>query len=206
MKKFALILVSAFVLFSSMTEAQAKGRAGIVGGFTSSRMALKDVSFKNAAGFNAGVAFNQPLLLGFAIQPELKYNVKATSLQDVKANLNLGYIEVPVQVQWGIDVLNIARVYAFAEPFIGYAVSGKMNVDGKIAGGSRDIINNIRNKFEYGFGIGAGAMLIDHVQISFKYYWNLEPNDLKDVVEEIKGKFSGASRFNGLVISAGIFF
>lgn len=206
MKRIAMLIAAMTMLLAVNISAEAKGRAGIVGGFTSSRMSLKDVSFKNASGFNAGVAFNQPLLLGFSIQPELIYNVKATSLQDVKANFNLGYVEVPVQVQWGIDVLNVARVYAFAEPFIGYAVSGKVNVDSMIGGGTRDIINNIKNKLEYGFGIGAGAMLIDHVQISFKYYWNLESSDLKDIVEEVKGKIGGASSFNGLVISAGIFF
>lgn len=194
------------MLLAVNISAEAKGRVGVVGGFTSSRMALKDVSFKNAAGFNAGVAFNQPLLLGFSIQPELIYNVKATSLQDVKANLNLGYVEIPVQVQWGIDVLDLARVYAFAEPFIGYAVSGKVHVDSMIGGGTRDIINNVKNKLEYGFGIGAGATIIDHIQISFKYYWNLESSDLNDLVEEVKGKIGGASSFNGLVISAGIFF
>lgn len=205
MKRIAMVMAALVMLLAVNMGAEAKGRAGIVGGFTSSRMALKDISFKNAAGFNAGVAFNQPLLLGFAIQPELIYNVKATSLQDIKANLNLGYVEVPIQVQWGIDVLNLARVYAFAEPFIGYAVSGKMNIEG-LFDESRDVINSIKNKLEYGFGIGAGAMIIDHVQLSFKYYWNLESTDIKDMIEEVKGNIGGASSFNGLVISAGIFF
>lgn len=196
MKKFAALLLASMLLLPFSSYAGDKGRFGVVGGFTSSNVPLKDVTFKNANDFTAGIAYNQPLLLGFSLQPQLVYSGKASEISGVHANLK--YVEVPVQVQWGIDLFRILKVYALAEPFVGYTVGGQI--------GDHDILGNLKSRWEYGLGVGAGVTVASHVQVSFKYYWNLEPNGIKDYIEQIIADISQAKSFNGLVISAGIFF
>lgn len=196
------IIVSLLLLTASSMDVGAKGRFGIVGGFTSSNIPLKDVSFSRASGFTAGIAYNQPLILGFALQPQLIYSVKSTNILDVKENL--GYLELPVQVQWGLGLFDIVRAYAFAEPFIGYALNGRM--EGRDNMKSIDM-DKVKSRFEYGLGVGAGVRLFDHVQVTFKYYWNFEASDFDDYVGQAKTRnIHDIGSFNGLVIQAGIFF
>lgn len=195
------ILVAAVALLVAVT-ASAEG-FGIVGGFTSSKMKPEEFTFKSSAGIHAGVAANIPLAAGFAVQPMLIYNVKGYNWQGSNANAlkeqaKFGYVELPVQLQWGPDLL-LLRPYIFAEPFVGYAVMGK-----NISAGTKFDWDNIKSRLEYGCGVGAGIEFMSHFQISFKYFWNLEdpsqwhPQQISETVK------SGA--FNGLLITAGIFF
>ena len=80
-----------------------------------------------------------------------------------------GYVELPVQVQAGIN-LGLARLYGFVEPFLGYAVTNQVSF---AQGEPKKTWDNIKSKMEYGIGVGAGVELIQHVQVSVKYFWNM---------------------------------
>lgn len=176
---------------------------GLVGGFTSSQLDIKSVDMKSCAGFNAGVAYNIPLVAGLAIQPELLYNVKGSSLKDIDLKSQYGFVEVPVQIQWGLDLIALSP-YVFAEPFVGYAVSGinslnkeKVKID----------LDELKTKLEYGFGLGAGIEVMSRVQVSLKYYWNMEDfNSAKEFISSAADNLKERKSFDGLVFSAAIFF
>jgi hypothetical protein len=196
------IFVAALALLISV-GAFAEG-FGIVGGYTASQLKLKDTNLKSSAGVHAGFAYNVPLGAGFAFQPELIYNVKGynwegdTNAAALKEKAKCGYVELPLQLQWGLDLVML-RPYVFAEPFVGYAVSGK-----KVLTAGETTINwdNAKSRLEYGFGVGAGIEVYNHVQLSMKYYWNLEDaSQWNEVTDRVKTK-----SFTGLVFTAGIFF
>ena len=202
MKKIFLAALALLISVGAFAEG-----FGIVGGFTSSSMQIKDLDLKSSAGIHAGFACNVPIGLGFAIQPELIYNVKGFNWSDINEGdgtdawkkAKFGYVEVPVQLQWGLDLMML-RPYAFAEPFVGYAVTGNKVIDAK---NQKIDFENAKARLEYGLGVGAGLELMSKLQLSFKYYWNFEDaqefSEIKDKVREGKG-------FNGLVFSVGLFF
>ena len=177
---------------------------GIVGGYTSSQLKLKDTNLKGCAGVHAGFAYNVPLGAGFAFQPELIYNVKGynwegdTDASALKEKAKCGYVEVPLQLQWGLDLVML-RPYVFAEPFAGFAVKGKQILT---AGETTINWDNAKSRLEYGFGLGAGLEVYNRVQLSFKYFWNLEDaTQWAEVNNRIKSK-----NISGIVFTAGIFF
>ena len=172
MKKFIVVIASLLVAVS------AHAQFGIVAGLTSSKStidaAISDV--QNVTQYHVGLTYKLPLGRLLAIQPSILYNVKGAKVESIKSvglsafDFKNGYIEIPVQVQVGLD-LSLARIYGFVEPFIGYAISNSTQTTN---GSKIDVDwNNIKDKLEYGVGIGAGVELIKHVQVSARYFWNL---------------------------------
>ena len=146
MKK--LIVFAAALLVSATAFAEG---FGIVGGYTSSSMKMQEMTFKSSAGVHAGFAYNVPLGIGFSLQPELIYNVKGYNWQGDKdaaalqEKAKFGYVEVPVQLQWGPDLL-LLRPYVLAEPFVGFAVTGKKILT---AGETKVNWDNFKSRLEY---------------------------------------------------------
>lgn len=226
MKK--LFTVIAIILIAVPAFSQGKSRWGVIGGFTSASTNLKEIGGKNFAGFHAGLTAYHPLGLGFAIQPSLIYQQKGMNLQslsgigiigtsssfaensDVTLNGRIGYVQIPVQLQFGIDLV-ILRPFVFAEPFIGYAVHNSFSVDTQI-GGITPVKNEWEgiNRFEYGLGVGGGLDITRHFQLSVKYYWNFNSNFdnkvLPEIIKNVAGAIKDKTRFNGLQVSAAILF
>lgn len=105
MKKKILAIVLAAMSLALTVGAQP--RMGVLAGFTSSKASVSEFEASSVSLYHAGVAFNFPLGVGFAVQPQLTYQVKGTSLDqihslaDVSAqdmNLKVGYVEIPVQI------------------------------------------------------------------------------------------------------------
>ena len=130
------LIVIAVALLAAVT-ASAEG-FGIVGGYTSSSLKMREMSFKSSAGIHAGVAYNLPLGAGFNLQPMLLYNVKGFNWEGSNTDVlkeqagKFGYVELPVQLQWGPDLL-LQRPYILAEPFVGYAVTGSKVINSERA-------------------------------------------------------------------------
>lgn len=196
------LIVIAVALLTAVT-ASAEG-FGIVGGYTSSSLKMQEMSFKSSAGIHAGVAYNLPLGAGFNLQPMLLYNVKGYNWEGSNTDAlkeqagKFGYVELPVQLQWGPDLL-LLRPYLLAEPFVGYAVTGSKVINSERA---KVDWSNMKSRVEYGVGVGAGVEIYNRVQVSFKYYWNFEDaTQWSDITDKVKGK-----GFSGLLFTAGIFF
>ena len=218
-KNWLLTAVAAIAVTVSGLDAGAQVRFGVLGGFTSSETKIKNMETSSVSLYHAGVALKVPLMLGFAIQPQVLYQVKGVSLDQAKLSqmqldTKVGYVEVPVQVQWGPDLL-FFRPYIFGEPFVGYA----LNVESKLEIPSLSTSTTVRdnfedsfiNRLEYGLSLGAGIE-IWRLQLSAKYFWNFgslttEGRTLLDAFNEaVSENVKSNDSFNGVSVSLALFF
>ena len=216
MKKLIATLAVLMVFSMAATNVEAK-RFGVKGGVN-----VTDLNFENgrtpgALGYQLGITWQRDLPLGLSIQPELLYHVKATKFDQIESQLGLGYVEVPLNVQWGLRFANKKiRAFAQASPFVGYAIAQTGNETGEsIFGDYKDLADLVGietdkwegiNRLSYGAGLGAGVQF-GILQITAQYNWNFGSIlDLKDTDwEQIKDKFN-ESNHSGYTISLGILF
>ena len=150
---------------------------GVMGGLTSTSTDLKTAiaDVKTINQFHVGVCAKMPLILGLVFQPGIEYNVKGASIENITsvsgANIQwkTGYLEMPLQLQWGLD-LGILRPYVLAEPFLGFAMTNQQEI--KLLSTATTGWDNVKQRFEYGVSLGAGVELFSHLQVSVKYFWN----------------------------------
>ena len=205
MKKLIIILASLLVAVS------AHAQFGVVAGITSSSTTVKDAvnDVKNVSQYHAGITYKIGFGNFFAVQPSILYNMKgakistlttATTVDDFE--YKTGYLEVPVQFQLGLGVGNIFRVYGFAEPFVGYALTNTVAIG---SGTAQQTWDNIKSKAEYGVSFGAGLELIKHVQVSLKYFWNLGEVYKADAAAA-QARLTEPGSCNGIAASVAILF
>lgn len=199
----------------------AQVRYGVIGGATFSTNRLKEINSKTFTNFNAGLTLKVGLPAGFSIQPSLVYNVKGSSMTDVSEidanfshlDLSVGYLELPLSIQWGPDLL-VFRPFLDVTPFVGYALNNKM-----VATHSGDVSTTTSernswidmNRFEYGVGLGFGIE-IWRIQVLARYNWNL--GSLYNAKEDASGstfgqfvqKAYGKRSFGGVTLTAAILF
>ena len=184
---------------------------GIIAGSTSSSTSLDDLKTAAVNQFHIGVVARLPLPLGLNLQPALMYNVKGTlvdgDIQNARLDATVGYLELPVQVQWGIR-LGKLRPFILAEPFVGYA----LNTKGEFSiSEAKKPASELINRLEYGFGLGAGLEM-GNFQLSGRYFWNLgqlvatEGVDLDRINVSIRDAISQRDSFNGFSLSLALFF
>ena len=182
MKKILVIVASLLVAVS------AHAQLGVVAGITSSQTNLEKAyaDINNVTQYHAGIIYKLDLGI-IAIQPGLIYNVKGARMDALKGSglegltqmdYETGYLEIPVQVQAGVS-LGLARVYGFAEPFVGYALNNK--VHSNLLNDPQQTWDNMKTRLEYGVGLGVGVELIKHVQVAVKYFWNMGDMYGKDI-------------------------
>ena len=173
MKKAIIAIAALFIAFS------AHAQFGIMGGLTSSSGNLESAiaDAKTISQYHVGVTYKIGIGNMLAIQPALIYNVKGSTFgaaiegsEAFNADFKTGFLELPVQVQLGFGIGSIARVYGFAEPFIGYAITNQVDGWPSEIGDQWEFV---KSRLEYGVGLGAGVELFRHLQVSVKYFWNL---------------------------------
>lgn len=204
----AAIAVSAVLAIS----ASAQFNYGVIGGATFSSAKASDWKLTKDTQYHVGATFRISLPLGFAVQPSVMYQVKGTnvpsSVEGVSSfDYTAGYLEVPVSLQWGPDLL-ILRPYFECVPFFGYALNNKYK-------GDESVKNNWTglNRWEYGVGLGAGVE-VWHFQISARYNWNFgtlfdaknEITDMDSFAAKMKNSIGDKSRFGGVTVSLAILF
>lgn len=217
MKKTLIVAaIVAALAFCTNASAQrySSAHVGVMGGFTSSSTSIKNVDNKSVSLYHVGLTAQIPLFAGLAIQPSVLYQVKGLSADkwgssEISETLGafetkVGYIEVPVQIQWGPDLLAF-RPYVFAEPFVGYRLGQKAT--GELA----DKLKDSLKKLEYGLGVGAGID-VWKLQLSVKYFWNFgdlyeKGGNLVDAVgDKVKDAVNNGNNFNGIMASVAFFF
>ena len=208
MKKLIVIVAALLVAVS------AHAQFGVVAGITSSKTDLKSAKedINNISLYHVGLTYKLDLGL-IAVQPSILYNMKGAKVESLINNATeglvtagdfeykTGYLEVPVQLQAGMD-LALARIYGFVEPFVGYAIANKaLSSTGKEIDVDWD---SVKNKLEYGVGIGAGVELIKHVQVSVRYFWNL--GDAKNASVATAYDAVRSQKANGIAASVAVLF
>lgn len=165
--KLYSFIVSAALLFVA-ADANAEGFV-IKGGLAFQNLnsgveALKNASFKTKLGWTAGIGYQTATWGGFSLQPEVLYrskSIETVAFDQTLVTTTSSFIELPVNVQWGIDLLML-RPFVFASPYVGF------NVGNKISGISGTFTNN---KVTGGVGLGLG-LEISKLQITAKYNWD----------------------------------
>ncbi len=164
-------MILAILMVAGISGVDAKGRFGIIGGANFSHANYKEWSKENVTQYQVGITSQARLPLGFSIQPSLVYQAKGMSLPTPAGIPNaltdydykMGFVELPVAVQWGIDLL-LFRPYLEVAPFVGCAV----------AKNDPNIKWTDINRFSYGVGLG-GGLEVWKLQVSARYNWNLGP-------------------------------
>ena len=213
MKK--LIAISAAILIAALlsTDADAK-RFGVKAGINVTDLNVENVESVGALGYQAGISWQFDLPLGFAIQPDILYHVKATKFDQVESQLGFGYVEIPVNIQWGLRFADRkVRVFAQASPFVGYAVAQTGDTESILGGELADALGSLGvdtsgfdkwanvNRLSYGAGLGAGVQL-GFIQLTAQYNWNFG-NSIKG--ENFDALFN-KSNFGGYTVSLAFMF
>lgn len=187
MKKIIAIIALAFAAFTV-----ANAQVGIVGGYTSSSVSASQAvqDAQRASVWHAGVAFKAELGPIFALQPSVTYSVKGTTVNNLQ--YKSGYAEASLGLQLGFDFA-VVRPFAVFEPFVGYQVTG-----------NEQTMNDVTNKLEYGFAVGAGCDILEHLQLRVQWFKNLGALQQANA-NAVQGAISEGN-YQGIKVTLGLFF
>lgn len=215
-----LITFVAVIAAFALASGEAFAQFGIEAGFVNSRYTQKSGDNKVTSdplnGFNVGLNYDINIVKGLSIQPGISYTFLTDKEQSENiANILKGkmtvsehYLNVPIRIQYSVEVLRGLKIYAFTGPTFSVGLAGKQNysVEGSILGASingdfsydyfsgkvssdnisKDVLDKINtgnfptyNRFDILYGVGAGVTLFDIIEVKGGYDWGLL-NRLKD--------------------------
>ena len=179
MKKIIATLAVLMIAFTANAEGLI-----IKGGFSYTHLDLtqkiKDqaqqlaVEARNYSGFHAGVGYQTESFSGFTLQPELLFLSKKGNNFGEKYSWSLSYIELPINIQWGIDLVAL-RPFVQLSPYIGYNIKNRPSAPKDASKPVMDFLTSFTqdpNRFSYGIGIGGGIEIMRRFQVSAQYVWN----------------------------------
>lgn len=214
-----LITFVAVIAAFALASGEAFAQFGIEAGFVNSRYTQKSGDNKVTSdplnGFNVGLNYDINIVKGLSIQPGISYTFLTDKEQSENiANILKGkmtvsehYLNVPIRIQYSVEVLRGLKIYAFTGPTFSVGLAGGLkNSDkieignikaeggysydyfsGKITSGNvpKEVLNMIskyaptQNRFDILYGVGAGVTLFDIIEVKGGYDWGLL-NRLKD--------------------------
>lgn len=164
-------IFSAIILFAAMfvSTAEAQIKLGVKGGLNVTSMSFsKDVlDASNRAGFFIGptLKFTLPLV-GLGVdasalydQREAKLNVSGVGEETIKTQA----INIPINLRYGVGLGSLANIFFFAGPQFGF------NVGDKEQSLYKDVAEWRLRSSNFSINLGAGLMLVNHLQLSANY-------------------------------------
>lgn len=237
MKKIILAVAALLVAVGAFAQDYASSYAGagtsrsgihfgIMAGVTSTASDVKSAwaEASDITQYHVGAALKMSIGGILVFQPAVLYNVKGAKISDqdddfndFKADYKTGFIEVPLQIQAGIPIGDALRIYGIAEPFVGYAIynqaKSELTAGADTETEEKNNWDNVKSRLEYGLGFGAGVEIMNNVQLSVRYFWNLGKIYAdKDVEVDPNGGGNNAvntikhEKCSGIMASLGIFF
>ena len=182
----------AAILFATAASAQMEAHFGIKGGMNASELHWTNGGNKmdTKIGFHAGaLAHIHAKHSNWGIQPEVMYSLEGAkqTLTGIKTDHNLGYINVPVLVQYMFD--NGFRIEA--GPQVGFLMNAKNNT-GSI---KIDVKDNYKST---AFSIPVGVGYLTRSGLGFDARYSFGISDLS--------KTSGSSKLHGNNFQFGLFY
>ncbi len=186
MKKLFLSVV---IMSATFLGARAQVGLGIKAGANFSTLGGDAADFsgkKSNTGFHAGVFANIPFSEHFSFKPEVQYSANQgfeyRPNTSTELNYNLGYINVPLLVQFKSD----KGLYGEAGPYTGFLVSGKqkLNVNGTKT--ESDIKSSFET-FDLGASLGAGYIMKSGLGVGARY--NMGLKNIYDGSAEYKNRY-----------------
>ena len=170
-KLFTLIVLVAATYFAVPANAQLK--FGIKGGLNITDMSLSNDVFEtsNRTGFFIGptIKFTLPIV-GLGIdasalydQREGEVNVEADDNTLVSTRLKQKSINIPINLRYDIGLGSLAAVYLADGPQFGF------NVGDKNQSLYKDVAEWRLNTSNFSVNVGAGVMLLGHLQVGANY-------------------------------------
>lgn len=171
--KNLLKLLIVFIALTMTTRSFAQLKYGVKGGLNVADM-LEEAndetySYGSKVGFHLGATAEYSISEKFAIEPGLFFSTKGYEydLSGVTITSNINYLEIPVNGIYKINVRK-AKILINAGPYLGYALSGKMNASEAIFGENEDSKeqkieigsdkeNDDIKALDFGLNIGAGV-------------------------------------------------
>lgn len=180
--KFYLITLTATLLLATATTAQ-NINLGLKGGLNVYNINNDNNSeYDSKVGFHAGLIGHIHLTRQFAVQPELVYSLQGAKYTNggVESKLNLGYINIPVLLQYMFD--NGFRLQA--GPQVGFMLNAKTEID--------DVKTDVKDAFktvDLGLGFGAGYVTTSGFGIDARYNLGLSDITESDAVKSTNRGF-----------------
>lgn len=180
MKKVFLVGILT-ILCVSATFAQV--RFGVTAGLNTSNYSGDVENSKFKAGLQAGVVMDLAISQSFSIIPELLFSQRGSkydaNVLGVKfsASETLNYLQLPINAAYKFDVGYGSKVFVFAGPYLGYAISGKTKLSASVGGEKGSESESIKfgsgtsetNPFDFGLNVGVGYQ---YQRIFFKLQYN----------------------------------
>jgi hypothetical protein len=172
MRKIFRFTICLVVLSMAVTTARGQIRFGLKGGLNISSVKLsKDIlAADNRTGFHIGPMIETMIpYTGLGVDIAFLYSQKGINAD--WESWNTDYIDVPVNLKWKAGLPGL-KGYAAAGPFVSFCVNGD-----KIWKMPGSVANQIKAKsFGAGINLGAGAELLNFLQIGFNYALGLTDN------------------------------
>ena len=186
MKRKSLLIL--FVLSVAIFQVSAKNFAfGVKGGLTLSDLSFKgdfaeNFTSKNRAGFFVGPMANVDLPLGFNVDAALMYALDKVEYSDLKGSVedDRHIIEIPINLRWEISIAKVFGVYVAGGPDFAFnlnkgdAIENHIKQSLELEGGDPLLLRNETKPLTMGIGLGAGIILLDHLNIGFNYIFPVD--------------------------------
>ena len=209
MRRLLMVITLCVMTFWGSNTSAAKG-FGVTGG--ASFVGFQEVGAGLTSGYHVGLTYKLDLPLGFAIQPSILYHMKGSVVDGAYADgqsldFKAGYLEVPVSIQWGPDLI-LFRPFLDVTPFVGYGLNNNIS-------GTRTLKNQWEDmkRLEYGLGVGIG-LDVWKFQVIGRYNWNFGTlfnpegslTDSDNVLSHVSSSIFDGNNFGGLTLTVAFFF
>ena len=163
-KIFTLVVLVAATLVA--IPAQAQFKFGLKGGLNITDMSFSSdvLESSNRAGFFIGptVKFTLPIV-GLGIDASALYDQREAKVKGADKKLKQQAINIPINLRYDIGLGSLAAVYLAAGPQFGFNIGDKHQTL------IEDVADWKLNTSNFSVNVGAGVMLLSHLQVGANY-------------------------------------
>lgn len=198
-------IILAVVLLISLSVSFAQPYFGFRGGLNVTNVKITndesdDAVMDDRYGYHGGLFMQYPLGAHFIIEPALLYSqrgyertIDVPLLEDIKENINMDYIELPLALKFDINISDV-HIQPAVAPRIGYAIVTQYLVNEEEADFPNDPI-----LLDYGVDFGLDITFLNQFLIGARYSLGLA-----DIYDDDNEDITTSN--NGLMISLGVMF
>ena len=163
-KFFTLVVIVAATLVA--IPAQAQFKFGLKGGLNITDMSFSSdvLESSNRAGFFIGptVKFTLPIV-GLGVDASALYDQREAKVKGTDNKLKQQAINIPINLRYDIGLGSLAAVYLAAGPQFGFNIGDKHQTL------IEDVSDWKLNTSNFSVNVGAGVMLLGHLQVGANY-------------------------------------
>lgn len=174
-KQLKYLVAAALLLFAGNADAKIIS-FGLKGGVNLSSLSLSSSVVEtfgsdNRAGFFIGPSLGVNLPLGFGVDASLLYSQNKVKYSDSNGSASdiQRMLEIPLNIKWSIGFKDIIGVYATAGPDFMFNFGKMKDIADYLSKAENAAVTANTKDFTVGISLGAGIVLVKHLQIGFNY-------------------------------------